>query len=64
MPHREILMALNGVEWAVLHSLKSESQDLEYKCSMTHWNMEHNEISIVKEWMKRRIEELENKKDE
>ena len=57
-------MALNGVEWAVLHSLKSESQDLEYKCSMTHWNMEHNEISIVKEWMKRRIEELENKKDE
>ena len=55
-------MALNGVEWATLHSLKSEHQDLEYKCPKTHWKMEHNEISIVREWMKRRIEELENKK--
>lgn len=62
MPLREILMALNGVEWATLHSLKSEHQDLEYKCPKTHWKMEHNEISIVREWMKRRIEELENKK--
>ena len=56
-------MALNGTEWGLLHQLKYERTELKYKDPEKHWDMNNDEIAIVREWMKRRIDELEAKKE-
>ena len=55
-------MALSGTEWGLLHQLKSEHSQLKYKDPEKHWDMNNKDIAIVREWMKRRIDELEAKK--
>ena len=56
-------MPLNGTEWGLLHQLKYERTELKYKDPEIHWEMNADEIAIVREWMRRRIEELEIKRD-
>lgn len=56
-------MSLNGVEWAVLHTLLNERNELEWVDPQERWDMEPQEIQTVTEWMNRRIEELQTKKD-
>ena len=56
-------MPLNGTEWGLLHQLKYEHTELKYKDPKKHWDMNNDEIAIVREWMKRRIDELEAKKE-
>ena len=59
----ETTMPLNGTEWGLLHQLKYERTELKYKDPETHWEMNADEIAVVREWMRRRIEELEIKRD-
>ena len=56
-------MSLNGVEWAVLHVLLNERNELEWVDPKERWDMEPQEIETVTEWMNRRIDELQAKKD-
>ncbi len=56
-------MSLNGVEWAVLHTLLNERNELEWVDPKERWDMKPQEIETVTEWMSRRIEELQAKKD-
>ena len=56
-------MSLNGVEWAVLHTLLNERNELEWVDPQERWDMEPQEIKTVTEWMNRRIEEQKTKKD-
>lgn len=56
-------MSLNGVEWAVLHVLLNERNELEWVDPKERWDMEPQEIETVTEWMSRRIDELQAKKD-
>ena len=56
-------MSLNGVEWAVLHTLLNEKNELEWVDPKERWDMKPQEIETVTEWMSRRIEELQAKKD-
>ena len=56
-------MSLNGVEWAVLHILLNERNELEWVDPKERWDMEPQEIETVTEWMSRRIDELQAKKD-
>lgn len=56
-------MSLNGVEWAVLHTLLNERNELEWVDPQERWDMKPQEIETVTEWMSRRIEELQAKKD-
>jgi len=56
-------VSLNGVEWAVLHTLLNERNELEWVDPQERWDMEPQEIQTVTEWMNRRIEELQTKKD-
>lgn len=56
-------MSLNGVEWAVLHTLLNERDDLQWVDPQERWDMKPQEIETVTEWMNRRIDELQSKKD-
>ena len=56
-------MSLNGVEWAVLHTLLNERDDLQWVDPQKRWDMKPQEIETVTEWMSRRIDELQAKKD-
>lgn len=56
-------MSLNGVEWAVLHTLLNERNELEWVDPQERWDMKPQEIETVTEWMNRRIDELQTKKD-
>jgi len=56
-------VSLNGVEWAVLHTLLNERNELEWVDPKERWDMKPQEIETVTEWMSRRIEELQAKKD-
>ena len=56
-------MSLNGVEWAVLHVLLNERNELEWVDPKERWDMKPQEIETVTEWMSRRIDELQAKKD-
>ena len=56
-------MSLNGVEWAVLHTLLNERNELEWVDPKERWDMKPQEIETVTEWMSRRIDELQAKKD-
>lgn len=56
-------MSLNGVEWAVLHTLLNERNELEWVDPQERWDMKPQEIETVTEWMSRRIDELQAKKD-
>ena len=56
-------MSLNGVEWAVLHTLLNERNELEWVDPQERWGMKPQEIETVTEWMNRRIDELQAKKD-
>lgn len=56
-------MSLNGVEWAVLHTLLNERTELEWVDPQERWDMKPQEIETVTEWMSRRIDELQAKKD-
>lgn len=56
-------MSLNGVEWAVLHTLLNERNELEWVDPQERWDMKPQEIETVTEWMNRRIDELQAKKD-
>ena len=56
-------MSLNGVEWAVLHTLLNERNELEWVDPQERWDMKPQEIETVTEWMSRRIDELQTKKD-
>ena len=59
----EVNLSLNGVEWATLHTLLHERMELKHKDPEVCWDMNVDEIAIVREWMKRRIQELEDKKE-
>ena len=56
-------MSLNGGEWAVLHVLLNERNELEWVDPKERWDMKPQEIETVTEWMNRRIDELQTKKD-
>jgi len=56
-------VSLNGVEWAVLHTLLNERDDLQWVDPQKRWDMKPQEIETVTEWMSRRIDELQAKKD-
>ena len=56
-------MSLNGIEWAVLHVLLNERNELEWVDPKERWDMEPQEIETVTECMSRRIDELQAKKD-
>ena len=56
-------MSLNGIEWAVLHTLLNERNELEWVDPQERWDMKPQEIETVTEWMSRRIDELQAKKD-
>ena len=55
-------MGLSGTEWAVLHTLQNERNEITVVDPEERWNISPDKIEIVREWMNLRIKELEDKK--
>ena len=52
---------LSGTEWSVKSTLDYEKSSLDSVDPKERWDMTPKEIDIVKKWMTRRTEELNNK---
>ncbi len=55
-------MSLSGTEWAVLHTLHNERNEIDVIDSEERWNISPDKMKIVREWIESRIKELEEKK--
>lgn len=55
-------MSLSGTEWAALHTLHNERNEIDVIDSEERWNISPDKMEIVREWIESRIKELEEKK--